>query len=171
MALASALLTSAAALALLALLALLLLCLLLVLLARPTAAHAAVRRAIASLPAPVPPGPTVGFFHPYCDAGGGGERVLWCAVRALQRQQPGAFCIVFTGDDAACDGGGERHFQPTAEEEEEEEGEEGRRKGGETKGGPVCFQTSSLTELLPARPHLLPPSASLDSALRCRGDY
>ena len=27
---------------------------------------------------------TVGFFHPYCNAGGGGERVLWCAVRAIQ---------------------------------------------------------------------------------------
>ncbi|CAH1267923.1 ALG11 [Branchiostoma lanceolatum] len=28
----------------------------------------------------------VGFFHPYCNAGGGGERVLWCAVRALQEK-------------------------------------------------------------------------------------
>lgn len=28
--------------------------------------------------------PTVAFFHPYCNAGGGGERVLWCAIRALQ---------------------------------------------------------------------------------------
>jgi len=26
----------------------------------------------------------VGIFHPYCNAGGGGERVLWCAVKALQ---------------------------------------------------------------------------------------
>ena len=26
----------------------------------------------------------VGFFHPYCNAGGGGERVLWIAIRALQ---------------------------------------------------------------------------------------
>lgn len=26
----------------------------------------------------------VGFFHPYCNACGGGERVLWCAIRALQ---------------------------------------------------------------------------------------
>lgn len=25
----------------------------------------------------------IGFFHPYCNAGGGGERVLWCAIRAL----------------------------------------------------------------------------------------
>ena len=26
-------------------------------------------------------GLSVGFFHPYCNAGGGGERVLWQAVR------------------------------------------------------------------------------------------
>jgi len=26
----------------------------------------------------------VGLFHPYCNAGGGGERVLWCVVQALQ---------------------------------------------------------------------------------------
>jgi alpha-1,2-mannosyltransferase len=29
---------------------------------------------------------TVGIFHPYCNAGGGGERVLWCAIRALQEK-------------------------------------------------------------------------------------
>lgn len=29
---------------------------------------------------------SVAFFHPYCNAGGGGERVLWCAVRALQNK-------------------------------------------------------------------------------------
>ena len=29
---------------------------------------------------------TVGFFHPYCNAGGGGERVLWCAVRSMQNE-------------------------------------------------------------------------------------
>ncbi|KAI8837194.1 hypothetical protein BJ741DRAFT_604039 [Chytriomyces cf. hyalinus JEL632] len=27
--------------------------------------------------------PTVAFFHPFCDGGGGGERVLWAAVSAL----------------------------------------------------------------------------------------
>lgn len=31
-------------------------------------------------------GPTLAFFHPYCNAGGGGERVLWCAIRALQNR-------------------------------------------------------------------------------------
>ena len=28
----------------------------------------------------------VGFFHPYCNAGGGGERVLWTALRALHNK-------------------------------------------------------------------------------------
>ena len=28
----------------------------------------------------------VGFFHPYCNAGGGGERVLWCAIRSIQKK-------------------------------------------------------------------------------------
>lgn len=30
--------------------------------------------------------PCVAIFHPYCNAGGGGERVLWCAIRALQNK-------------------------------------------------------------------------------------
>lgn len=30
--------------------------------------------------------PAVAFFHPYCNAGGGGERVLWCAIRSLQNR-------------------------------------------------------------------------------------
>uniref|UniRef100_H2YZN6 GDP-Man:Man(3)GlcNAc(2)-PP-Dol alpha-1,2-mannosyltransferase n=1 Tax=Ciona savignyi TaxID=51511 RepID=H2YZN6_CIOSA len=40
----------------------------------------------------------VGFFHPYCNAGGGGERVLWCAVRSIQESHPNVKCIVYTGD-------------------------------------------------------------------------
>lgn len=28
----------------------------------------------------------LGFFHPYCNAGGGGERVLWVAIRAIQKK-------------------------------------------------------------------------------------
>jgi alpha-1,2-mannosyltransferase len=27
---------------------------------------------------------TIGFFHPFCYSGGGGERVLWSAVKILQ---------------------------------------------------------------------------------------
>ncbi|KAI1431957.1 glycosyltransferase family 4 protein [Xylaria sp. CBS 124048] len=40
----------------------------------------------------------VGFFHPFCNAGGGGERVLWAAVRATQQRWPKAKIIVYTGD-------------------------------------------------------------------------
>lgn len=28
-------------------------------------------------------GITIGLFHPYCNAGGGGERVLWVAINAI----------------------------------------------------------------------------------------
>lgn len=42
--------------------------------------------------------PVVAFFHPYCNAGGGGERVLWCALRALQNRYPGVSFVVYTGD-------------------------------------------------------------------------
>ncbi|CAG9979209.1 unnamed protein product [Clonostachys byssicola] len=40
----------------------------------------------------------VGFFHPFCNAGGGGERVLWAAIRATQNHYPKAKCVVYTGD-------------------------------------------------------------------------
>jgi alpha-1,2-mannosyltransferase len=40
----------------------------------------------------------VGFFHPFCNAGGGGERVLWAAIRAIQERWPEAVCVVYTGD-------------------------------------------------------------------------
>ncbi|KAL2808718.1 hypothetical protein BJX63DRAFT_20744 [Aspergillus granulosus] len=38
------------------------------------------------------------FFHPFCNAGGGGERVLWEAVRATQKRWPKAVCAIYTGD-------------------------------------------------------------------------
>ena len=41
---------------------------------------------------------TIGFFHPYCNAGGGGERVLWCAVKALQNRYDFVKIVVYTGD-------------------------------------------------------------------------
>lgn len=40
----------------------------------------------------------VGFFHPFCNAGGGGERVLWAAIRATQKRWPNAKIVVYTGD-------------------------------------------------------------------------
>ncbi|GLG95470.1 Asparagine-linked glycosylation protein 11-like protein [Gryllus bimaculatus] len=41
---------------------------------------------------------TVAFFHPYCNMGGGGERVLWCAIRAIQTRHPAVKIAVYTGD-------------------------------------------------------------------------
>ena len=46
---------------------------------------------------------SVGFFHPFTSDGGGGERVLWCAVRETQRARPDCQCVVYTGDDASGD--------------------------------------------------------------------
>ncbi|KXG45297.1 Glycosyl transferase, family 1 [Penicillium griseofulvum] len=40
----------------------------------------------------------IGFFHPFCNAGGGGERVLWEAIRATQKRWPKAICAIYTGD-------------------------------------------------------------------------
>ena len=40
----------------------------------------------------------VGFFHPYCASGGGGERVLWHSIRALQKRYSFVRCVVYTGD-------------------------------------------------------------------------
>ena len=41
---------------------------------------------------------TIGFFHPFCHSGGGGERVLWSAVKALQDYYPNCVCVIYTGD-------------------------------------------------------------------------
>ncbi|KAJ9589442.1 hypothetical protein L9F63_017345 [Diploptera punctata] len=41
---------------------------------------------------------SVGFFHPYCNAGGGGEKVLWCAIKAVQTRYPQSKIVVYTGD-------------------------------------------------------------------------
>ncbi|XVF84052.1 hypothetical protein PTKIN_Ptkin16aG0543600 [Pterospermum kingtungense] len=43
----------------------------------------------------------VGFFHPYTNDGGGGERVLWCAVKSIQEQSPDLDSVIFTGDHDA----------------------------------------------------------------------
>lgn len=40
----------------------------------------------------------VGFFHPYADAGGGGERVLWHAVSAMMDKWPNVCYTIMTGD-------------------------------------------------------------------------
>ena len=41
----------------------------------------------------------IGFFHPFCNAGGGGERVLWAAISASQKKYPNAIFAVYTGDN------------------------------------------------------------------------
>lgn len=43
----------------------------------------------------------IGFFHPFCNAGGGGERVLFAAILATQQRYPKALCVVYTGDNDA----------------------------------------------------------------------
>ena len=43
----------------------------------------------------------IGFLHPFCNAGGGGERVLWAAIKATQKRWPNAVCAVYTGDQDA----------------------------------------------------------------------
>lgn len=43
----------------------------------------------------------IGFFHPFCNAGGGGERVLFQAVLATQQKYPRALCVIYTGDHDA----------------------------------------------------------------------
>ncbi|KAK3236548.1 hypothetical protein CYMTET_53317 [Cymbomonas tetramitiformis] len=54
---------------------------------------------------------TVGFFHPFTQDGGGGERVLWCAIQAIQEQMPSARCIVYTGENARGEELGERALE------------------------------------------------------------
>ncbi|CAO4371992.1 unnamed protein product [Caenorhabditis nigoni] len=44
---------------------------------------------------------TVAFFHPYCNAGGGGERVLWAAIRTMQKKFPDRKFYVYSGDTDA----------------------------------------------------------------------
>ncbi|KAN0139176.1 mannosyltransferase [Lactarius tabidus] len=43
----------------------------------------------------------IGFFHPYCNAGGGGERVLWTAIALMQRTEPDVISVVYSGDTDA----------------------------------------------------------------------
>ena len=45
---------------------------------------------------------SVGFYHPHTSDGGGGERVLWCAVREVMRANPSAKCVVYSGDGVAA---------------------------------------------------------------------
>ena len=46
---------------------------------------------------------TIGFLHPYCNSGGGGERVLWCILKALNdiRHADRLKCVVYTVESAS----------------------------------------------------------------------
>ncbi len=41
-----------------------------------------------------------GFFHPFCNAGGGGERVLWEAIVSTLANNKRHICVIYTGDSA-----------------------------------------------------------------------
>ncbi|XP_013199321.1 GDP-Man:Man(3)GlcNAc(2)-PP-Dol alpha-1,2-mannosyltransferase [Amyelois transitella] len=45
-------------------------------------------------------GANVAFFHPYCNAGGGGERVLWVAIKALLERYPDTNIYIYTVETA-----------------------------------------------------------------------
>ncbi|XP_049878415.1 GDP-Man:Man(3)GlcNAc(2)-PP-Dol alpha-1,2-mannosyltransferase [Pectinophora gossypiella] len=45
-------------------------------------------------------GANVAFFHPYCNAGGGGERVLWVAIKALLARYPDTNIYIYTVETA-----------------------------------------------------------------------
>ncbi|BHF66444.1 asparagine-linked glycosylation protein [Sparganum proliferum] len=38
------------------------------------------------------------FFHPYCNSGGGGERVLWTGISAILQRFPNVFIFIYTND-------------------------------------------------------------------------
>mmetsp|Transcript_23917 Transcript_23917/g.60488 ORF Transcript_23917/g.60488 Transcript_23917/m.60488 type:complete len:497 (-) Transcript_23917:1264-2754(-) len=77
---------------------------------------------------------TLGFFHPYCNAGGGGERVLWAMLRAIEKleDRQNIDVVIYTGD--------------------KEEGEEilanVRRKFGIDLKGSVSFVRLRLRKLI-----------------------
>ncbi|KAJ2754477.1 asparagine-linked glycosylation protein [Coemansia pectinata] len=45
----------------------------------------------------------LGFFHPYPNAGGGGERVLWTMIKAIQDKYPFIVCVIYSGDSLSRD--------------------------------------------------------------------
>lgn len=44
------------------------------------------------------PAHLIGFFHPYCNQGGGGERVLWSIIKSLSTFNPALRFAIYTGD-------------------------------------------------------------------------
>lgn len=50
---------------------------------------------------PLPRNIIYGFFHPYADAGGGGERVLWAAVKATLDYSPRNIAVIYIGIESS----------------------------------------------------------------------
>eukprot|EP00298_Acanthocystis_sp_HF-20_P002103 c12561_g1_i2.p1 GENE.c12561_g1_i2~~c12561_g1_i2.p1 ORF type:complete len:482 (+),score=157.99 c12561_g1_i2:26-1471(+) len=43
---------------------------------------------------------SIAFFHPFCNDGGGGERVLWCAIKGLEKQYSTKVeCYIYSGEN------------------------------------------------------------------------
>ncbi|KAJ2726329.1 asparagine-linked glycosylation protein [Coemansia sp. Benny D115] len=40
----------------------------------------------------------IGFFHPFANAGGGGERVLWTMIKTLQEKYPFIVSVIYSGE-------------------------------------------------------------------------
>ncbi|KAJ2413276.1 asparagine-linked glycosylation protein [Coemansia sp. IMI 209128] len=45
----------------------------------------------------------LGFFHLYPNVGGGGERVLWTMIKAIQDKYPFMVCVIYSGDSLSRD--------------------------------------------------------------------
>ncbi|KAJ3315948.1 hypothetical protein HDV04_000155 [Boothiomyces sp. JEL0838] len=45
----------------------------------------------------------ISFFHPFCDSGGGGERVLWTAIDAIQQSYPQKEIVIYIWSNADTD--------------------------------------------------------------------
>ncbi|KIZ06575.1 alpha-1,2-mannosyltransferase [Monoraphidium neglectum] len=45
---------------------------------------------------------TIGFFHPFADGGGGGERVLWVAIQALQVAYPSVKLFIYVREGVSA---------------------------------------------------------------------
>ena len=47
---------------------------------------------------------SIGFLHPHALSGGGGERVLWCAIQAVQQELPDAQIIIYSAWESSVIG-------------------------------------------------------------------
>ena len=49
-------------------------------------------------------GPSIGFLHPHSLSGGGGERVLWCALNSAKRKSPDSPVVIYSawGDTSSA---------------------------------------------------------------------